>query len=109
SFQESSINSLFNGRIGMGSEAKYNETVTKLSSIGTNYIMFVYDNELTVKVEDAEYTFNKMVIELDSTNVMKTIKAYLFNTDTYTSGTNYYFSTIGNLECLVNYVEKLNK
>lgn len=106
-FKESSINALFNGRISMGAEVEYYETVTKISSLGTNYVMFNFDKAQTVKVEDAEYSYTKMVIVLESTNVMKTVKAYLYNDDTFTSGTNYYISAIGNLQKLVDYVEDL--
>lgn len=106
-FKESSINALFNGRISMGAKAEYNETVTKISSLGTNYVMFNFSKAQTVKVEDAKYSYTKMVIVLESSNVMKTVKAYLYNDDTFASGTNYYISTIGNLQKLVDYVNDL--
>lgn len=107
SFTESSINALFNGRLALNAEVNYTETAISINNLGTNHIMLNFGSMQKVEIEGTEYQYNKMVIELDSTNVMKTVKAYLFNSDTYYTGTNYYISTIGNLEGLVNYVNEL--
>ena len=108
SFTESSINSMFNGRLSYAPVAEYNDTATRVSSFGNNYIMFTYAEQKTVKVDGVEYSYNRMVIALSSTDVMKTVKAYLYNDDTYTNGTNYYINTIGNIDGLVNYVNSIN-
>jgi len=107
SFNESSINSLFNGRLSYSPAVEYNDTVATISSFNSDYIMFVYDDIKTVKVENEEYSYNKIIIALSSTNVMKTVKAYLYNDNTFSAGTNYYVNTIGNLESLVNYVDSI--
>jgi len=105
-FSESSINAMFNGRLSYSAVNEYSDTVTKVSSLGT-YIMFTFGKDYTIKIDDVEYSYNRMVIALNSTNVMKTVKAYLYNNDTFTDGTNYYINTIGNLENLVKYANTI--
>lgn len=108
SFQESSINALFRGRLGYKANVQYREDLNKKpASVGTKSIVLYFNKELSVKVEGTEYKYDRAVISLTSSNIMESIKVYLYNETTYNDGTDFYLETIGNLQKLVDYVNSL--
>ena len=105
SFTESSLNALFQGRIGYNTEAKYQEdSLTYLSSL-SKYLRFDYNTDKTVTVQDNEVTYRSVVIELVDNEGMYEVKLYLLAYGD--TSTNYYMSAIADLGQLVTVTSEI--
>ena len=108
SFNESALNSLFNGRLGYGAELVKNESaITNLSNV-SKYIVFEYLNkdELPkIKYNNEEVSFDRVLIKIDNTlntTNLGTVNVYLLQADATSS--SYYYKTYGNFYNFFKYI-----
>ncbi len=107
-FEESSINSLLQGRLSTKSEIEYNSTNTTPTTGSSEkiYLKFCYNAEKTITVsEDKTFVYTAMVAEVSSVDGLETIKIGLMGPSK--SYYNYYFNTIANLSELNTYLTEL--
>lgn len=102
SFTESSLNALFQGRLGESAQVKYQEdSLTYLSSL-SKYLRFDYNVDKTATVEDTTFNYRSAVIELVDNQGMYEVKIYLLEYGT--TSTHYYISTIADTGNLVSVI-----
>lgn len=109
SFNESALNSLFNGRLGYSAELIKNQTaisdITKLDK----YIYFDYinkDNLPTIKYNNEDISFDRLLIKIESLNTtnLGQINIYLLQEDAISS--SYYYKTYGNFYNFFKYINE---
>lgn len=105
SFTESSINSLFQGRIAINSSYDYTENIVSNISNITPYITLDYNTAITIEVEETQFTFDRVVVQLEESTSLQEVKLYLFAPEENSTG--YFIATIGNFTSLLAYIETL--
>jgi hypothetical protein len=109
SFSETSLNSLFNGRINDKADVVYKESLSYTLSSSTNYVRLDFYKDIDATVDGKVYyngsnkaTYQSMIIEVSSSTGLNTVNIYLLDKDS--KSLKYYYTTIANYDSLTSYL-----
>lgn len=110
SFNESALNSLFNGRLGYNPEiVKNTNTISNINDL-EKYIVYEYENKTelpTITYNEKEISYDRVLIkveELENTQI-NLVKVYLLEEEA--NACSYYFETYANFYHVFDYVKEL--